>query len=1071
MGIDDCRVMIGDLRCELEDLRLRQASLHQQSKINIHQLAIKPDQNNLAHLQRLLVVKVPSRWLVSVGVVMAMLAPLASARPSWFIRNWQSDAGLPDNTVIGMTQSPDGFLWVATKTGLTRFDGVQFRPWAVTVDGVQAGACKAVLADRRGRLWIAENQGVVVCVDQGRTTPVVGAEHAAGDVGGRLMVEDAEGAVWVSYGGGEVLRIKDGRVRSFTEADGLPAGETCQLVVDGMGLLWFSRGDWVGVFRDAKFRPLRELPARIITGCRAGGIWGYKDGQLWRYTEGGAPVKLGALPVDTPLVTPTAFHEDRDGFLWLGTREAGLFHLDQAGVASATMSQQTIYTLAEDREGNLWVGTRGGGLSQLKPSVVELMAISSATPFTPVGSICQDTAGLLWAVLWPNGEVLRSAGQDWMPASAKDGWSIPLSQCVAADSQGGVWVGTQYNGLHHWQDGAVTTSLSADNGLGVNSNGTGGNQVNALLTSASGEVWIGPNGPDLPRQVLQCQRAGKLQTFHLPLGSGAVVALAIDAAGVCWTATAKGLLLRVRDNVLTDETASTFAGAGAIRCLLGTADGSLWIGYGGQGLGRLKGGHFSHFRMEHGLHDDYLSNILPDAHGRLWFAGNRGIFCVREKELDDFADGRATRIWSVAYGRNDGLPQLQASSDAWPGAQRGTDGRLFFAMQSGVAVVDADNLKENKQPPPVVIERVTVNGKIVATYGAGGTPASSNSAVPLELCQGDAHLYLAPGQRQQVEVDFTALTFTKPESIGFKYRLHGLDADWVEAGTRRVATYAQVPPGHYHFQVRACNSDGVWNETGAALELTAEPFWWETTWFRVTAPLTAAGLLASVIILGWRRRHRRQIERLEMQQATERERARIARDIHDDLGATLTQIVMLSDSSGALAPSAAGSLGKIHQVALTMTQTMDEIVWAVNPRHDRFDQLAMYLDAYAQEYLDASGLLSCVEFPGSLPRRPISAQVRHNLFLAFKEALNNLVRHAAARRVRICLTVQPGGFSLSVEDDGVGFSVDASAAPRADAGNGLANMCARLTAMGGRCSVGSVPGRGTRVVFELPWEP
>ena len=1012
----------------------------------------------------------PRRWLACLGAVLAAVAPLGSARASWFIRNWQSDMGLPDNTVTGIAQSPDGFLWVATKTGLTRFDGVRFQPWPVTADGAQAGACKALLADRRGRIWVAKDQGVVVCVDQGHPTTVVGTDHAAGDLGKRFMVEDAEGAVWVAYGGGEVLRLQDGRVRSFALADGLPAGGLCHLAVDGMGRLWFSRGDWVGVFRDGKFRPLRELPARFITGCRSGGIWGYKDGQLWKFTEDGTLAKLGALPADTPLVTPTAFHEDRDGFLWLGTREAGLFRFDHAGVPTAAMSQQAIVSLADDREGNLWVGTRGGGLSQLKPGVVELLAIGSATPLTSVCSICQDTAGLLWAVLWPNGEVLRSTGQGWTSLSAKDGWSIPLSQCVAADSQGGVWVGTQYNGLHHWQNGAVTASLRAENGLGVNSNGTAGNQVNALLATASGEVWIGPNGPDAQRQVLQCRHAGQLQTFHLPLGSGAVVALAIDAAGDCWAATAKGLLLRVRENKLTDETGKTFAEAGAIRCLLGTPDGSLWIGYGGQGLGRLKAGRFSHCRMENGLHDDYLSNILPDEHGRLWFAGNRGIFSVREKELDDFADGRTKRIWSVAYGRNDGLAQLQASSDAWPGAQRGTDGRLFFAMQSGVAVVDADNFKENPQPPPVVIERVTVNGKIVAAYGVGGTPASSNSPAPLELSHGGAHLHLPPGQ-QQVEFDFTALTFTKPESIGFKYRLSGLEEDWVEAGTRRVATYAQVPPGRYRFQVIACNSDGVWNETGAALDLTAEPYWWETAWFRVAGPLTAAGLLSATILVVWRRRHRSQIERLEMQQATERERARIARDIHDDLGATLTQIVMLSDSTGTVGPSPEGSLGKIHQVALAMTQTMDEIVWAVNPRQDRFDQLAMYLDAYAQEYLDASDLQSGVDFPSPLPRRPISAQVRHNLFLAFKEALNNLVRHAAARRVQLCLTVQPGGFSLSVEDDGVGFSVDPSTAPRADAGNGLANMRARLTAVGGHCTVDSAPGRGTRVVFELPWDP
>ena len=1012
----------------------------------------------------------PRHWLVCLGVVIAVFAPLASARPSWFIRNWQSDMGLPDNTVIGITQSLDGFLWVSTKTGLVRFDGAQFRPWSVPTNGTQAAGCKAMLADRRGRLWLAMDRGVVVCVDQGRTTTVIGAEHAAGDFGDRLMVEDAEGAVWVSYGGGEVLRIKDGRVRSFTEADGLPAGGVCRLVVDGMGLLWFSQGNWVGVYRDGKFRPLRELPARIITGCHTGGIWGFKNDQLWRYIEGGEPLKIGVLPADTPVVTPTAFHEDTDGYVWLGTREAGLFLFDHAGVATPTMSQQTIHSLAEDREGNMWVGTRGGGLSQLKLGVVDLLPISPANQFTPVDSICQDAAGLMWAVLWPNGEVLRNAGQGWTLLSAKDGWSIPLSKCVAADFHGGVWIGTQYNGLFHWKDGAVTESLRAENGLGVNSNGTAANQVHALLTTASGEVWIGTNGPDGQRQVLQCWRDGKFETFDLPIGSGPAVNIAIDAAGDCWTATTNGMLLRVRANKLTDETASTFAGAGAIRCLLGTPDGSLWIGYGGQGLGRLKAGRFSHYRMEHGLHDDYISNILPDNHGRLWFAANRGLFCVREKELDDFAKGRTKRIWSAAYGRNDGLPQLQAGYDAWPGAQRGTDGRLLFAMQSGVAVVDSDNIKENIEPPPVLIERVTVNGKIVADSGAGGSLTSLPSPAPLELYQVDAHLHLAPSQRQQVEFDFTALTFIKPEAIGFKYRLHGLDSDWVEAGTRRSASYAQIPPGHYRFQVTACNSDGVWNKTGAALKLTVEPYWWETAWFKVTGTLSAAGLFSAVILLVWRHRHRRQIERLKMQQVTERERDRIARDIHDDLGAALTQIAMLSDSTGTLRLSHEANLGKIHQVAQAMTQTMDEIVWAVNPRHDRFDQMMMYLDAYAQEYLESTNLQSCVEFPSPLPCRPISAQVRHDLFLAFKESLNNLVRHAAAQRVCISLALRSDGFSLCVEDDGRGFIVDPPNAIHSGTRNGLANMQARLAAVGGLCTIDSAPARGTRVVFELPWE-
>ncbi|MCX6872801.1 MAG: triple tyrosine motif-containing protein [Verrucomicrobia bacterium] len=1002
--------------------------------------------------------RIPVLWLAGLLALPATGGASAAVEPTWVIRTWQSDAGLPDNTVVGIEQTPDGFLWVATRTGLVRFDGVRFQPFPVTVPGVPAGEIKALVADRRARLWVAKDRGVVICLDQGRATTVVGPEHAAADIGASLMVEDAAGAVWVSYGNGEVLRIQDGRVRAFTTADGLPEGAgMCRLALDGTGQLWFSKGSWVGVFRGDKFRPLEQVDATAITGARSGGIWWCRDAQFWKYCEGRPLLKI---PANLPVATPTALHEDRAGCLWVGTVEAGLFRFDPAGPATTTVSQPAIVAMKEDREGNLWIGTRGGGLNQLKPKIVDLLTPGSASPFSPVRSVCQDTDGVLWAVVWPNGEVLRSAGQGWTPLSAKDGWLIPFSQCVAADPQGGIWIGTQYAGLHRWRNGVVTDSLNKTSGLA-------GDHVEALLATASGEVWIGTGWSDKEHEDLQCRKAGQLQTFHLPPGSGLVRALATDSAGDCWAATSQGLLLRVRDDVLTNETGSTLAEPCEIRCLSGSPDGSLWIGYGGQGLGRLKAGRFSRCRMDQGLHDDYISNILPDGHGLLWLAGNRGIFSVREKELDDLAEGRATRVWSVAYGRNDGLSRLQASYDAWPGAARGTDGRLWFAMQSGVAVVNPGDLKENPESPPVVIERVSVNGKTVAAYGAGGLPKPLAASAPLELSQGTAHLRLSPGQRR-VEFFFTAPVFTKPEIIGFKYRLFGLDTDWVDGGVLRSATYAQVPPGHYRFQVRACNSDGVWNETGAALDLTAEPHWWETAWFRVLAPLAAAGLLGGGILLGLRRRHRRQIERLKLLQATDRERARIARDLHDDLGSHLTRIVMLSDAEPdgrEDAQEVGGALDEINQTGREMTLKMSEIVWALNPEHDTLDSFAGYVAKRAHELLAAAKIQCRLDLPLDLPAGPLSSPVRHEVLLAFKEALHNIVKHARATSVLVTLRLEGESFMLTVEDDGQGFVVPPDASSR---GHGLANMQHRLAAVDGRCEVRSQPGDGTCVRFDVP---
>lgn len=988
-------------------------------------------------------------WLAGLLALPATVGSAVATTLPWVVRAWQSDEGLPDNTVEGIEQTPDGFLWVATKTGLVRFDGVRFQPFPVTVAGAPTGAIKALLADRRGRLWVARDHGVVLCVDQGTATMVVGPEIAGdGDAGERLMVLGADDAVWVTYSNGLVLRIRDGQVRAFTEADGLPGGSACQLARDGAGQLWFAQGEWVGVFREGGFRPLAKHWFPRITGARAGGIWGYRDRQLWKFAEGGSPMRFGALSTEVPEVAPTAMFEDRAGCLWLGTLNAGLFRFDPQGGVTAPLSQQTILALQEDREGNVWVGTRGGGLNHLKPRVVELLTTGSATSFEPVQSICQDTDGVLWAIVWPEGRLMRRArpGQEWSLLSPEDGWSISHSACVAADPRGGVWIGTGEAGLRRWHNGAVTETLDTSNGLATD-------QVGALLATLSGELWIGPRGVE----VVQCLKDGQLRTFQLPSGSGSVVALAMDSAGDCRVATYGRRLLRVHGDVVTDETAATLPEPCEIRGLLASPDGSLWIGYAGQGLGRFKGGRFSHWRTDHGLHDDFICNILPDGRGRLWFAGNRGIFSVRQKDFDDFATGRATRVRSVAYGRNDGLLRLQANFNFWPGAQLGTDGRLLFAMQSGIAAVSADQLKENLEPPPVVIERVSANGQTMAAYQAGGLQEPSGAAVPLELGRAGAHPRIPPGQRR-VEFAFTALTFTKPETIGFRYRLHPVDKDWIDAGTLRTATYAQIPPGRYQFEVGACSNVGGWSDNGVTLDLTIEPFWWETAWFRVFGPLATAGLLGWGILWGVRRRHRHQIERLEMLRATERERARIARDMHDEIGGSLTKIGKLA--AGLPDPT-------IAETTREVVLAMDQVVWTVNPRNDSLDSLATYLVHYTEEFLRPAGIACELDIPLILPEVMLASDMRHNLFLTTKEALNNAVKHGAPRRVRLGLTVAAGLLTLTVQDDGCGFC-PATAAAGAD---GLGNMRDRLAAIGGELHILSTLGQGTTITMQVSLNP
>jgi signal transduction histidine kinase/ligand-binding sensor domain-containing protein len=993
-------------------------------------------------------------WL---AVFLSLALPAFSGAP-WFVRTWQSDQGLPDNSVMGIDQTPDGFLWVATQTGVARFDGLQFREYPLTTPGIASQTIQAFCVDRCGRVWVAWEQGIVVCLEQGRTTVMLSPDNPPLLRRARLMMEDGEGAVWVSYLDGTLVRFKEGQVRFYTAEDGLPAHGVTKLTVDRSGQLWFLNAQQVGVFREGRFLPLGKVTFDLITAAKDGGVWLCSNTAVARYTEANGLEEQKKLNTEISHLGLYSFLEGRSGGFWIGTRLLGLFYFDGARLDKIDTANQTILCMHEGREGNLWVGTRGGGMKQLNMRVAELLTTGDSARFGGIQSLCKDTTGKLWAINWNKGTVLRNRDQEWIPLSVDEGWKMGSAKCVAPDPQGGIWIGTQRNGLSLWRDGMIIRTLSTTNGLDEN-------YVTAIRVTSSGAVWIGGGQH---KSYLQCWENGTVQTFKLPPSSGVVTAIEVDASGDCWAGTARGNLVRVRGALVTDETHTLLSEPCPIRALLATPDNSLWIGFGGMGLGRLKAGQFTHGRREEGLHDDYISQILSDGQGRLWLAGNRGISSLREKNWDELAAGRDTQLQPVVYTQKGGLPGLQASSDAWPNACRDQEGQLYFAMQTGVVTLYPDAIQVDTQPPTVVIDRVLVKGKVVALYGViEKTRPEAKASSLVELGEAGAELRLPLGRRQ-VEIFFTVPTFTMPESMRVQYQLLGLEKEWMEAGTRRSVRYSELAPGHYRFQVIACNRDGVWNKQGATLALTIPPFWWETVWFRVVGSLFIVLFACGLIYFSLRRRHQRQLERLEIQQTAEKERARIARDMHDDLGSSLTRIVMLSDqeSEPLEQPQAKGCvLSDINQIGRELTVRMSEIVWALNPAHDSLDSFADYIAKRAYEMFEMTKTNFRLDLPLDLPDIPLSSPVRHEVLLAFKEAMHNIVKHAQATNVLITLRVEENAFVLTIKDDGKGFETPPDTLFK---GHGLGNMKRRLSEAGGRCEIQAQLGVGTCIRFTVP---
>jgi signal transduction histidine kinase len=597
-------------------------------------------------------------------------------------------------------------------------------------------------------------------------------------------------------------------------------------------------------------------------------------------------------------------------------------------------------------------------------------------------------------------------------------------------------------------------------------------------------VWLGSEFG------LYCWEQEKLKRFTVADGFTAryVMSITDDAAGNLWIGTAMGELWRYRDGQFTNyrpqdtlTDAQAVAGtkavdsrfhlnrssiAGGERFLTLHADddqeGVIWIGTLGGGLLRFQKDKFTRFTMQQGLPGESVSQILEDGRGQLWLGTRGGIARVSKAALTQFAGGGVKPNPFVSYGKRDGLPTVECSSHSQPACWRGRDGRLWFATVKGAVWVDPAKVPFNSVPPPVVIEEITVDGQRQAAAGSSGQEPSVR--LP-------AHLEVSPG-RHYFEFKFTALSFLSPDKVRFRWRLAGLEKDWGREKNERSASYSFLPFGNYEFQVQACNNDGVWNETGAALKLTVLPYFWQTWWFKITSVILFAGGLAGGISYFERRKR----EQLQHQRALEQERARIARDIHDDLGSSLTRITLLSNSARSDLDSpaqAASSLARIAVTAMDLTRAMDEIVWAVNPRHDRLDSLVNYIGKFAQDFLSAGGITFRLDVPTQLPRWSLRSQVRHNLFLAVKEALHNVLKHASATQVRVVLTVESGGFRLSIVDNGCGFVPGvpgrATNPPELpDEGNGLVNMKTRLDEIGGHCAVRSAPGDGTSVTFTVP---
>jgi ligand-binding sensor domain-containing protein/signal transduction histidine kinase len=952
---------------------------------------------------------------------------------SYNVRIWQTDDGLPQNSVHAIAQTHDGYLWVGTLEGLTRFDGVRFTALGDTAPAeLKHGSITALCTIHDGSLWIGCEGYGVARLQNGKFTRFSEADGLLSNQI-RCLMEGRDGSLWIGSDGG-LTRYKDGRFHSFSEKNGLASNSVKALCEDCdgniriatlRGLSSLNKDGIISTFNVAIGTAANAL--KSVVQDRHGRIWTVSNEGLYRLE--GESITTYGVPDGLPDRIVTVAFEDRGGQLWIGTYR-GLVRVLDGKIVPRPNAEGVfgdwIYTVFQDHEGNLWVGSQDG-LYRLNPARFTTYTTHEGLTHNNIMSVLQDRAGTLWVGTWGGG--LNQLKDGRIEAyTTRSGLSHDSVLALYESPEGSLWVGTDHGGgLNRFKDGPRNLFDPPQRDGLIDA------AIRVITQDREGTLWIGTS------RGLNIFEDPQFHTFTTAAGLAGNIILTLrqTADGSMWVGTDSGLSCW-REGRFTNFTTREGLPVNYITALYEDAARTLWIGTRGGGLVRYSAAKFTAYTTRQGLFSDEIYEIVEDDFGCLWMSCRKGIFRVNRKELDAFDRGVIKGISSTGFGRADGLVTVQCNGVAKPSGWKGNDGRLWFATIHGIVAVEP-RIKTNDDPPPVVIEDVLADHR------------------PLVLAQGDdaatRALHIPPG-RGGLEIHYAALSFQAPEKNRYKYRLEEIDPGWVDAGSSRSAYYNNIPYGKYRFRVIACNNDGVWNQTGATLSLVLLPHYWQTLWFKLA--LTAAIALSLTLLYRLRVRRLRDIERLRVQ---------IAANLHDDVGARLTKVAMVTEVVDRETGNTQATKPHIQNILKTVreiTQAMDEIVWTINPKNDTLDNLANYVFQYAQEYFQDTPVSCRLDVPAQLPDRAVSTGTRHNLFMAVKEALNNALKHAAATEVRIGMGVTDSRMTITIADNGRGFILGQAAGK----GDGLQNMKERLTQIGGHLVVQSQPGGGTTITMD-----
>ena len=1033
--------------------------------------------------------------------------------------NIVSENGLSQNTVHHILQDRDGFMWFATEDGLNKYDGYNFTIYKNNQNdeySISDNFIWTIYQDRSGVLWVGTNSGGLCRFDREKdkfvsfkNDPQNPNSLTLNNV--RAIYEDSSGNIWVGTENGlDKFNRKEKTFAHYRHDPNDPYSLSNDVVLsifeDKDGELWIGSdggldkydkennnfinysynpydinslsnnvvlsiyqdksGDiWIGTLRglnrfDKKTNKfsryyVNATETSSINNNRINYILEDESNLLWIGTGDGlflfdrkkkhlnkiqpSTSNFGVLSNNNVL----SIYEDNSGLIWIGTAEDGIVKYDKERIKfknykhnpfnPASLSHNTIRAIYQDNEGILWIGTLGGGLNKLDDGGDEFVHYKNdhkdkfSLSDNSISAIYKDMYGYMWIGTWGSGLNrttipfdnffeknnlkfinYKSEQTNQSPEKQKNhSITSNIIQAIYEDSEGKLWIGTGVGlDLYNRKKNSFISFINdPDNPYSLSSN-----QVQScILQDRNGNLWVGTwNGlnkipSDDVKNALINPSSVKFQRYNYKANN---------------------------ENSLSDE---------RVISVFEDNEGNLWFGTYGGGLNMLTveeqnmpDGKFISYKIEDGLSSNIIYNIQGDNNGNLWLSTDNGLsmFDVKNKTFRN-------------YDASDGL---QGNQFFWGAGFKGKNGELYFGGTNGFNVFKPEELRSNDHIPPVVITDFQIFNK------------------PVEIDMEDSPLKKSITYTKEIELsygqnvfsfEFSALDFTAPSKNRYSYMMQGFDNDWINSGKRRYVTYTNLDPGEYIFRVKGSNNDGIWNEHGTQVIIKILPPLWRTWWFISSVLILFGVIIASIIY--FRVKHLLDIERL---------RIKLAADLHDNIGSSLTEISILSEViSKKIKTEDEGvrkSLNMISTSSRNLIDNMSDIVWLVNPKRDSLYDLILRLRDTYSELSTYTNISFRSENIKSLEKISLPMEKRQHLYLIFKEAINNCITHSGCSEITLDASVKGNKLRMKLKDNGKGFYQD----ELSNGGNGLSNIKERAKTIGGILKIQSKLNQGTTVQFE-----